>query len=298
MKLSDENKGLLYCILSGLMYGGLGYFGIMVLNSNMSIANMLLWRYVISSCFIFMILLPKIKYMRFESSIFIQQLAIGFFIYAPFSFLYFESSLLIGTGLAMVIFFTYPAFVMALRWAFYGKKIPRIYHASIITIFCGLLLLMEIKDMKADIWGSILALASAFLYAIYIVGTNSKINTSPPLTASFTISIGGVLCSLLIAIYDGSCYVPTSLEVWQNMVGIGIIATAIPILFLLEGLRYVEAEKASILSVLEPVLVFFIGVMALNEEVSFNQGIGASVILVGALLVQFDKRKHGTPPAQ
>ena len=77
------------------------------------------------------------------------------------------------------------------------------------------------------------------------------------------------------------------------MVEIGVIATAIPIQLLLEGLRHVEAEKESILSVLEPALVFFIGIIALDEEVSFIQGIGVIVILVGALLVQFDTRKNG-----
>lgn len=293
MKLTCETKGLIYCILSGLLFGPIGYFGTLAMGTGISITNMLFWRYAISLFFLFLILLPKIRFLRFEMSIFFFQISIGIFLYAPFSYLYFKSSNLIGTGLAMVIFFTYPAFVMGIRWAFFGKKIPKIYHASIITIFCGMLLLMEIDSMKADIWGSLLALLSAILYAIYIVATNSKVNTTPPLTASITISIGGMVFSLIAAMIDDSLTIPHSLKAWQNLVGIGIISTAIPILFLLEGLRYIEAEKASILSVLEPVLVFFIGITALNEEISFMQTIGAIVILVGAMLVQFDRRKHG-----
>lgn len=292
MKLEDETKGFLYCILSGLLFGPIGYFGTMVMNEGLSISNMLFWRYAISLGFLFLILLPKINYLKFDASIFTFQILIGVFLYGPFSYLYFKASPLIGTGLAMVVFFTYPAFVMAIRAIFFKKKIPKIYLASIVIVFCGLLLLMEIKSMKADVRGIIFALLSSVFYAIYIVSTNSKINTTPPLTASITISIGGIIFAFVATMYDHSFILPNNLIMWQNLVGIGIIATAIPILFLLEGLRYVEAEKASILSALEPVLVFIIGIVALDEEISFIQTIGAIVILVGALLVQFDKRKN------
>lgn len=292
MKLTSETKGLIYCILSGLLFGPIGYFGTLAMDAGLSIPNMLFWRYAVSLFFLFLILLPKIRFIRFEMSIFLFQIAIGIFFYAPFSLLYFKASKLIGTGLAMVIFFTYPAFVMGIRWAFFGKKIPKIYHASIVTIFCGMLLLMEVDSMKADIRGAIYALLSAILYAIYIVATNSKVSTTPPLTASITISLGGIIFAAIVGLIENSLSLPISLPAWQNLVGIGIISTALPILFLLEGLKYIEAEKASILAVLEPVLVFFIGIAALNEEVSFIQTIGALVILAGAILVQFDRRRN------
>ena len=213
MKLTDKTKAFLYCILSGLLFGPIGFFGTMVMNEGISISNMLFWRYAISLGFLFLILLPKISYLKFDASVFRFQILIGILLYGPFSYLYFKASALIRTGLAMVLLFTYPAFVMAIRALFFKKKIPKIYLASIAIVFSGLLLIIEIKSMKADIWGIIFALLCAIFYATYIVATNSRINTASPLTASITISIGGIIFSLLAVLYENTFKSPYALDI-------------------------------------------------------------------------------------
>jgi len=292
--ISESNKGLLFCIFSGMLYGPLGYFGVNVLAEGLSITNMLLWRFTVSCAFISIILLPKIKFIKFDLNILIGQLIIGMLTYGPFSYFYFKASTYIGTGLAMVIFFTFPAFVMLFRRIIYKTKVPRIYNVSMCVIFCGLLLLMEADEIKADLRGIGLAMISSALYAVYIVASNSRSHSSPPLVSCFSITIGAILSYLFLANLDDSFFIPTSFVAWQNLIGIGLIATAIPTVFLLQGMKYVSAEKASILSVLEPVIVLLIGVSALGEEINFLQTIGAFVIITGAFLVQIDRRKNGT----
>ena len=62
-----------------------------------------------------------------------------------------------------------------------------------------------------------------------------------------------------------------------------------PILFLLEAMKHISSDKASLLSVLEPVCVVIIGMLLLDETLTALQVVGIIAVLGGALLVQFEK---------
>ncbi|OEH46488.1 hypothetical protein lpari_02504 [Legionella parisiensis] len=61
MMINQEYRGSIYAILSGFLYGFIGYFGISAMNGNLSASTMLFWRFLISSMIILIIMLPKIK---------------------------------------------------------------------------------------------------------------------------------------------------------------------------------------------------------------------------------------------
>ena len=58
---SLEQRGSLYAIVSGLLYGFIGYFGLSAMNGHLSASNMLFWRFLISSIIILIILIPQLK---------------------------------------------------------------------------------------------------------------------------------------------------------------------------------------------------------------------------------------------
>ena len=66
--------------------------------------------------------------------------------------------------------------------------------------------------------------------------------------------------------------------------GIGVVATVIPILLMLHSLKYISSEKASLLSVLEPVFVVIFGVLLLGETLKPIHALGVVFVLAGALL--------------
>jgi drug/metabolite transporter (DMT)-like permease len=208
--------------------------------------------------------------------------------YGLFSYLYFLSTKYIGSGLAMVIFFIYPAIVMIFNKVFHNHGIGIIYYFSIIIIILGLVFLIDMDDIKFDLYGIFLSLIAAVGYAIYIVVSKNQVSDIPPLVSTLMVSIGSSIAAILMTFYDGSFIVPVGTDFWQNILGLSIICTSLPTLFLLEGLKYIKSEKASILSVLEPVGGFLLGVTILKEHVTMMQTIGVIIILVGAMLVQLD----------
>ncbi|MGV2431902.1 MAG UNVERIFIED_CONTAM: DMT family transporter [Rickettsiaceae bacterium] len=220
--LTRNSKGFIFCILSGILYGPIGYFGMSVMNANISASNMLLWRYLISAIFVLVILLIQKNSFKWNRRASLETFISGLIFYGSCSYFYFISSIYIGSGLAMVIFFVYPVFVMIYNIIFNNSKPAIIYYISIITILFGLCLLVDFSDAKSNIIGIGLALISAAGYAGYILASKHRIHALPPLESTIIVSIGAAIASLGIAYFDSSLVIPVSFEVWQNLVGIGI----------------------------------------------------------------------------
>jgi drug/metabolite transporter (DMT)-like permease len=136
--LSKEHVGSLYAISSGLCYGFLGYSGVQLLNSNLSIANMLFWRFLVAAVFTFTILLFKSKNIFQPIIENIKIIFYGIAFYGTSSITYFIGSSYIGTGLTMVVFFIYPAIVMLFNWILYQKRINRTYYLACSMIIIGI----------------------------------------------------------------------------------------------------------------------------------------------------------------
>ncbi|MGA2655027.1 MAG: DMT family transporter [Gammaproteobacteria bacterium] len=281
--LNNETKGIIYIILSGFLYGFLGFFGVKAMESSSGdIANMLFWRFLIASSFILLVMLPKLKEMKVDLSAMLAILIGSAIFYGSSTLAFFASSTHIGTGLAMVIFFTYPAIVVLCNRFFYKHQVSNVYYISVVLILLGLILLADIGD-HFNYLGILLGLISAAGYAFYIM-TSKKYNQLHPLLSTLLVSIGCAIFCLMIALYGKTFTVPQDPAFWLNGLGLGIIATAVPILLLLKGLQYISSAKASILGVLEPVFVVIFGVLLLGEEIKVLQALGVAIILGGALL--------------
>ncbi|KTD51370.1 DMT family transporter [Legionella quateirensis] len=285
---SQEQKGSLYAIVSGFLYGFIGYFGLSAMNGNISAGTMLFWRFLISSILILIILIPQIKTINDSyRSMFIAFLG-GALYYGVSTLLYFYSSQYIGSGLAMVIFFTYPVMIMLLNFFFYGQSIPRIYYLATFIILMGMLLLIDMNEAAFDLLGISLGLISAFFYACYII--TSKRNKISPTVSTLMVCLGCMMTSFFVALWGNTFSFPASATVWINLFGIGVVATVIPILLMLHSLKYISSEKASILSVLEPVFVVIFGVLLLGEELKPWHALGIVFVLSGALITLFSHR--------
>lgn len=287
--ISKEHRGSLYAIASGFLYGFVGYFGVSVIQASISVTNMLFWRFFISSLVIGMILIGQIKYAKSPPKDLLIAFGNGAFFYGLSTMLYFFACPYIGSGLAMVIFFTYPAIVMILNHFLYGQKIPTIYYYAISIIIIGMCLFIDTNEVKLDLVGITLSILSAFLYAAYMV-SSKRISTLPPNTSTLMVCLGCMATSLVFSLMNHSFSVPTTLPVWLNLLGISIISTTLPILLLLYSLNYISSEKASILSVLEPVFVLIFGVTLLGEPMKLLYVLGVIIVLTGALLTLFSQK--------
>lgn len=286
--LSPDTQGSLFSITSGLLYGLVGYFGMTLMSTNISVTNMTFWRFLVAALFIGVILIKQSKMLTLNKLEMLKAFLSGATFYSISTLSYFMASQSIGTGLAMVLLFTFPVFVILLNWIISRIEIPKVYYFAILIITLGLVLLADLGDLKFDLIGFGFGLLSAFLYASYIV--SSKNIKLPPLVSTLMITFGCAIACLIFTLFDNSFMVPSTHSQWIHILGFGIFSTAFAILFLLKGMKTISAEKASILSVLEPVFVVIFGILLLDESLTALQGCGVIIILSGAVLTLFSQK--------
>ncbi|MBS0656508.1 MAG: DMT family transporter [Verrucomicrobia bacterium] len=286
-----EHRGALLAMLAGLCYGLVGFFGMSIIKADCSVSAMLFWRFFVSSLFMAVVLIPKYRTLVPIDRQSIQAFLYGMLFYGTSTTLYFIASLYIGTGLAMVIFFTFPAFVMLINAAFYKVVIRKIYYLALALMTFGLAFLVNPENISLDLYGIALSVLCAGLYGCYIAA--SKRISVPPMLSTFMVSLGCMTASLLFALFDSSLALPQSFSCWIDIIAMGLICTAIPILLLLQCFTYISSEKASMLTVLEPVFVVIFGILLLDEEMTAYKLSGIIIILSGALITLLsDKAKE------
>jgi drug/metabolite transporter (DMT)-like permease len=116
--------------VSGILYGFLGFLGTHALREHMDIPTMLFWRFLIAGIWMFCFSLKN--YMKqkktspaLDKRVLLFMFALGAVGYAGSSGFYFLASQYTGTGLAMVIFFSYPIMIAMLSWMFHRHRLSK-----------------------------------------------------------------------------------------------------------------------------------------------------------------------------
>lgn len=281
------NLAVFLVALSGILYGCMGLFGTRMLDAGFSVPNMLFWRFALAALAIFPLSCRYLHSLRLGN---IQKYILPALFYSGGSALYFVASTKIGTGLSMVIFYAYPVFIFLWEWKFSGKVISKLSWLSLMLVFFGLYLLNQNQEeARFDHFGILLAVISALTYAIYLLISKRQAATLNPYLVTMILC---VLCSfscLGMTLFEENFRFPQTKEVFVTGLSLGILATAAPILLMLEGLKSLSAEKAAIISVLEPVVTVLVGVLFLGESIDWTQRLGVMIVLTGALTATLQK---------
>lgn len=286
-------RGVALILLSGILYGAFGYLGVKILGAPMKLNSMLFWRFVVASasmlvaCFAVRPALPR------TVRPWVMDFGIGALLYGGCSTLYFMATDHIGTGLAMVIFFCYPAMVILFSRVFDRVALTKISIASLALVSIGFALMGGLigghEDFQFQWTGAALAGLSALCYAAYVYLSKRELNAAHPFITTLNLCLGSTALFYVLALFDGGLQVPDQPSTWIHIILLGLICTSIPIILLLEGLKTVSAGKAALLTILEPIITVGVGAALLGERVESIQVLGIIIILFGATAAQFSK---------
>ncbi|MEO8400689.1 MAG: DMT family transporter [Gammaproteobacteria bacterium] len=283
--------GTFLVLLSGTLYGFIGFLGTEILRDRFSVLDMLFWRFFIASIWILIFsffIRDKSLLTSFKLSGLINVLFLSSIFYSSSTAFYFLASKDTGTGPAMVIFFSFPVFVVLFAWLTYKERISKIAMSALAAIIIGLYLLKGRGGSSLNINGIFFGIASALFYAFYIVSSKRHVIKFSPNLLTILICLGNALIFLILAYLTHTLTHPTHLHTWIYVMLLGIFATAVPIQLLFIGLKYISPIKASILTVTEPVMTLIVGMLLLGETISLIQMTGVFIILLGATLIQFE----------
>src|SRR3990167_5626520 len=167
------NASLLVAI-SGILYGFLGFLGTAVLQEKMAISAMLFWRFFVAGIWIFLFSLKNspqgIFYQTNKRALFFM-FFLGAISYAGSSEFYFIASQYTGTGLAMVIFFSYPIIVALVSWIKHRQNFNAVTILTLVAMMIGLFLLRDSSIHQFNMMGIFFGIVAAICYAFYVMGS-------------------------------------------------------------------------------------------------------------------------------
>lgn len=288
---SPHAKGVSYAIVSGLCFGMIGYLGMNLIRVGLSVPEMLFWRFFLSSIILGLYTLTQPTQwsnVPIKDSFFMFMY--GALLYSISSLSYFLASTHLGTGVSMVIFFTYPAMVVLCNGWFLKMAIPAKDYGACILLSVGLLLLLEVHAFHFHVGGMIFAFLNPIAYVGYII--LSRHNSLPPTFATFVLMLGcSATCFISSWIFDGHLTIPSGTSQWIDLAVFAMICTTLPMLFFRQSLQYISTDKASMLSAVEPVFVVLLGVIYLDEYLSITQIVGVSIVVIAAFLTLMTSRE-------
>ena len=199
----------------------------------------------------------------------------------------------VTAGLERLILFVYPTLVVVLSFLFFGKSIGRREIVALALTYLGILVVFLNDDLLAQrnvLLGSLLIFASAFTYAVYLVGSGRLIPRfgAVRFTAyAMTVACLAVMLHYLLARTTSIFGFPG--PVYGLALAIAIFSTVIPTFMVSKGVQLIGASRASIIASVGPVSTIALGFFVLGEVVTGYEIFGTALVLTGVLLVSRGK---------
>lgn len=199
------------------------------------------------------------------------------------SFLDISSLAFISAQLERLLIFLFPTFVVLISWLIYGQKPSRniVYSALLGYVGISLIVIHDFNSAgNAVVLGSLLAIASALVFAFYLVWSKPLITQ---LGSSLFTSIGmgcagiAILVHLLVSGNEVSQWSP---ELIVTGIILGIFCTVLPSYLIAAAMARLTPTTLSLTSNIGPAVTAGLAIVVLDELFTVWHAIGLILVIV------------------
>lgn len=286
--MNNNTKGILNGVIASVSYGMNPLFALPLYAQGIEVNSVLFYRYFFAVVIYFLWLkcVKKIS-LKIAKSELVPLFFLGIF-FSLSSLTLFESFHYIEAGIACTILFIYPVIVALIMAIFFKEKITKTVVSAIFLTSIGIALLYKGKpDSVLSLKGVAIVLASAFLYAFYIVGVKSikAIKSMNSAKLSFYVMLFGLLVYVVNLKFCTNLQSLTTITAWLFVIGLAIFPTIISLETIGIAIKLIGSTNTAILGALEPLTAIFFGILFFNESLTLRISIGVILILFGVFLI-------------
>lgn len=191
-----------------------------------------------------------------------------------------------NAGLAGILLYTYPAFVLVLAVVFLDERITRNTVVAVVLSLAGVTLVSGGQPAGIDPLGVAILLSAAVVYAGYITVSRVVLDEIDPATLTAHVVPAAAVSFFAYGLLSGRLAVPTTLDQWGIVGGVALVARAVPILAFFGAIASIGASRSSVVSTFEPVFTVALGAALLGEAVTAATVAGGLAVLAGVVLVE------------
>ncbi|GAA0209949.1 DMT family transporter [Halobaculum roseum] len=291
--MDSDRVGSLLVLASAAAFGTLGVLGEVAFREGLSVPSALALRFVVGSFVVWVGVLgyrattggdaPALGLPPREA---VTAIALGAVGYAGVSYGFFVGVERMSAGLAAVILYTYPLFVVALAAAFLDERVGLRTGVAAGLTLSGVVLISWTGAGAFDPLGAAATLAAAGMYAAYIVVSRLTLESADERVLTAYVAPAAAASLALVATATDAVTLPTTATGWGTVVALGVVATAFAMFAFFAGLARVGAGRAGVLSTAEPTVAVALGAAFLGEPVTPAMIAGGVLVIVGVVLVQ------------
>lgn len=284
--------GSLFVLCSAVCFGSLGVLGEVAFSAGLSVTATLALRFAVGTGVVWGGLLvvraatasaPPLRLPAREAGV---ALALGGVGYAGLSLGYFVGVERMSAGLAAVLLYTYPLFVVALAAVLLDERVgPRTVAAAVATL-AGVTLVSWTGTAAFDPVGAAATVGGAACYAVYIVAGRAVLDAVDERTLTAYVVPATAVSLAAVGWATGSLALPATTAGWGAVVALGVVATGVAMFAFFAGLKRVGASRTGVLSTVEPATAVALGAAFLDERVTPAVLVGGALILAGVVVVR------------
>ncbi|HPE36882.1 MAG TPA: EamA family transporter [Spirochaetales bacterium] len=288
--------GVGLALVSATSFATLGLLAKFVYAEGFSVPQALAWRFTIAASALWLWLLARGGWKR-SARDYRSALLLGALGFSPQAGLYFLTVRHLDPGLASLLLYLYPAFVVGLSALVFGERPRSRQLAALILALAGCVLTLGARGSYPVI-GYVFGVAVAASYAAYLVAGERVLARLDPVFATTCVMTAAALVYWVVTLIDGSTRLPSGPGSVFGLLGLAMLATVLPIVTLFAAIKAIGASDASLVSTVEPLVTIALSAVFLGERLSAVQLAGGAFILAGVLALNLpERRRPGPGPA-
>jgi len=213
-----------------------------------------------------------------------SMLALGGLLSLGWAFL-FQSMKLILIANAVLLNYMAPIFVALLAPVFLNEKIERVTVIALIISVTGMIIISSQQDLhvgELNLSGTAFGLLAGLAYAGFIILSKKTMTKYSSQAVAF-------LSYLATAVFLSPFLLDANLSLdphsWMLLFVLGAFNTGFAVTLYLKGLKLIKAQKAVVLTYLEPVSAAIFGSIFLSQQPTIYTLVGGFLILSAGYLV-------------
>lgn len=195
----------------------------------------------------------------------------------------------IGAGLAAMIQTMTPLLVaIAAHRVFHDDRMTWLRVGGLVSGFVGVGLLVGPRLFEGPAAGYLPVLAMFGCSACYTTGNiyARRVATGDPARLAFGQQLcSGGIATLLAMAFGAGAPVAQAMAVWPFVLGLGLVATALPITLFMRMIARAGAVRASMVGYLVPVLTPTLSFVLLGETIGLREILGGGIVLASIFVV-------------
>jgi len=277
-------------VLSACCFGSLTTLTLLLMRGGLSLVNVVFWRFFLAAAMLFVITWRSQRSLPVGKTAW-RLVAIGGIVQAIISYLSFKALDYLPVGMLAFLFYTYPAWVTAISAARGCERLTRERSIALVMAISGIAVMVGASSGPApSAIGIIMALGTAFLYALYLPMIHDAQGKLPSLLSSFYLITGIATSFLLVGLVSRQLTVPHGIGVWELLLVLSLIGTVLAFASLLAGLRVLGPVRTSIISTIEPFFTAVLGALVLGQGLTLSITVGG--VLIGAAVVVLEYKNE------